>query len=150
MAASAAEAVALVAMVDQHEIKLAQQAKSKGVTGPALEYANMMETHHTQHLGQTKALQGQAGKAPDDASGVRSLMAMDQQTQARLGALQGDAFARAYIAHMVESHQMGIAMVDAAMPKVDDTALRSFMTTTRQAMQMHLDRAREIQSSMGG
>ena len=156
VAGSEPEAVALVALVDQHEVSLARQARSKNVTGPVLEYANVMDTHHTQHLTQTRALQQQAGSAPTASAGVQQLMAMDQQTQARLGALEGDAYARAYMAHMahmahmVESHRMGIAMVDAAMPKVRDATLRAFMTATRQSMQMHLDRALELQRPTGG
>jgi putative membrane protein len=149
-ASSPAEALALVAMVDEHEIKLAQQAKSKNVTGPVLEYAEMMIAQHTPHLGKTRAMLDAAGGMPANSAGVDALMAMDRQTQQRLGALEGEAYARAYIDHMVMSHQMGVAMVDASMGVAADPAMRDFMQMTKQSMQMHLERARAMRGQVGG
>jgi putative membrane protein len=149
-ASSLAEALALVAAVDQHEIKLAQQARSKNVTGHVLEYATMMDTQHTPHLQKTRAMLDAAGGAPASSTGLQQLMTMDQQTQQRLGALEGEAYARAYMEHMVMSHRMGIAMLDASMGVATDPAMREFMQMTRQTMQMHLDRAQQIQDQLGG
>jgi putative membrane protein len=149
-ASSPAEALALVAAVDQHEIRLAQQARSKNVTGPVLEYATMMDTQHTPHLQKTRAMLDAAGGAPANSPALQHLMMMDQQTQQRLGALEGEAYARAYMEHMVMSHRMGIAMLDASMGVATDAAMREFMQMTRQTMQMHLDRAQQIQGQFGG
>lgn len=150
VAGSPAEALALVAAVDQHEITLAQQAKSKNVTGPVLEYANMMLAQHTPHLRTTRTMLDSSGGMPSNSAGLQKLMAMDQQTQKRLGALEGEAYARAYMEHMVMSHQLGVAMVDASMGVATEPALRDFMQKTRQAMQMHLEHARTTPGQLRG
>lgn len=147
---SATEALALVATVDQMEIALSQQAKSKKVTGPVMEYANMMVAQHTPHLAQTRAMLEKMGGMPADGTTVQKLMAAAKLSQDRLGALEGDAYARAYMEHMVASHQHAIAMVDASMTVATDPAARDFMMKTRQALQMHLERAQQVQGQLGG
>ncbi|MFC0679416.1 DUF4142 domain-containing protein [Lysobacter korlensis] len=147
---SATEALALVATVDQMEIALSQQAKAKKVTGPVMAYADMMVAQHTPHLAQTRAMIEKMGGMPADGTTIQKLMAAGKLSQDRLGALQGDAYARAYVEHMVASHQHAIAMVDASMNVATDPAARDFMMKTRQALQMHLERAQQLQGQLGG
>lgn len=147
---SPTEALALMATVDQMEIQLSQQARSKKVTGPVMEYADMMIAQHTPHLAQTRAMLEKMGGKPADTGTMQKLMASGKVSQDRLAALEGDAYARAYIEHMVASHQHALAMVDASMGIATDPAVRDFMTKTRQALQMHLERAQQIQGQLGG
>lgn len=149
-ASSPAEALTLVALVDQHELKLAQLTQSKQVSKPVREYATMLVTNHSKHLEKTRGLLEKAGGMQQDSAGAQQLMTMDRQAQQQLGGLEGDAYARAYMDHMVMSHRMGIDMVDASMSVATDSAQREFLQTTKQAMQKHLERAQQVQGQLGG
>lgn len=149
-ASTAAEALTLVALVDQHELKLAQLTQSKQVSGPVMEYAKTMVNDHTPHLAKTRSMLDGAGGMKQDSAGARELMKIDQEAMARLNGLQGDAYARAYMEHMVHSHQMGIAMVDASMSVATDASHREFLKTTKQTMQKHLEHAQKVHSQLKG
>jgi putative membrane protein len=149
-ASSPAEALTLVALVDQHELKLAQLTQSKQVSEPVMEYAKMMVNDHTPHLAKTRSMLDGAGGMQQDSAGARELMQLDQQTMARLNGLQGDAYARAYMDHMVESHQMGIAMVAASMSVAKDESQREFLKTTKETMQKHLQHAQKVKGQLKG
>lgn len=149
-ASSLAEALTLVALVDQHELKLAQLTQSKQVSEPVMEYAKMMVNDHTPHLAKTRSMLDGAGGIQQNSTGARELVQLDQQTMARLNGLQGDAYARAYIDHMVESHQMGIAMVAASMSVAKDEAQREFLKTTKETMQKHLQHAQKVKGQLKG
>jgi predicted outer membrane protein len=139
-----------VALVDQHEVALAQQARAKKVTGAVLDYARMMEAHHAPHLQQTQRLLTTAGGAPSGSGSVQRLTAMSQQAQQQLAALDGQAYARAYIDRMVIDHQMALQMVSASMGVAREAPIRAHLTATRQTIQQHLDRARALQRQLGG
>ncbi|GHA72434.1 DUF4142 domain-containing protein [Cognatilysobacter bugurensis] len=149
-ASTPAEALTLVALVDQHELKLAQLTQSKQVSEPVMAYAKMMVAEHTPHLAKTRTLVDAAGGMQQKSEGAHHLMMLDQQTQQRLNGLQGDAYARAYIEHMVQSHQMGIAMLDASMSVATDASQREFMQMTKQVMQKHLEHAQKVQAQLRG
>jgi predicted outer membrane protein len=149
-ASSPAEALTLVALVDQHELKLAQLTQSKQVSEPVMEYAKMMVNDHTPHLAKTRSMLDGAGGMQQDSAGARELMQMDQQTMERLNGLQGDVYERAYIDHMVQSHQMGIAMVAASMSVAKDDSQREFLKTTKETMQKHLQHAQKVQGQLKG
>lgn len=143
VAHSQVEALALVAAVDDHEIRTSQQAKSKKVTAAALDYANMMVAHHSANLAATRKLMG--GASAMNSASVKQLVAMARQAEAQLATLSGTAYERAYVDRMVLDHQMALQMLDASMGVARDAAARAHLTATRQAVQQHLDRARTLQ-----
>lgn len=149
-APSQAEALALLNAVNDHEVKSAQMAKSKNVTGPVLEYANMMQAEHTANMTQTTALLDTHGGVPTDSDKLAGQKAKAEAKRAQLDGLQGDAFAKGYIDAMVTDHAEALGMLDSMLPAATDDAVRAHLTTTRQHVQQHHDRAREIQSQLGG
>lgn len=169
MAVSQDEALALLNAVNDHEIKAAEMAKAKNVTGPVLEYANMMAAEHGKNMADTTALmQRLAGTAaaPGPAAGpatatvaapvgaetarVTEKKAQAAAKEAQLQKLDGEAFAKAYIDEMVTGHADTLAMLDSQLiPAATDEAARAHLTTTRGHVAMHLEKAREIQGQMG-
>ena len=144
------EAMGWLVVVNEHEIAAAEQARSKKVDGKVLDYANMMHKEHTQNLEQTRALEGKAG-----ASIAMTGLAAQQRTKgeaerARLAALNGDEYERAYVDAMVKDHTETLAMLDRliAAPATQDP-LKAHLTKTRAAVAMHLDQARTLQSEAG-
>lgn len=150
-APSQAEALALVNAVNDHEIKAAEMAKSKNVTGPVLEYANMMQAEHGKNMTDTNALLQTAGGAPADSARLNEQKAKSEAKRAQLQGMEGEAFARAYIDAMVTDHAEALTMLDGMLiPAATDEAVRNHLTMTRQHVQQHHDRARAIQTEIGG
>lgn len=150
-APSQAEALALLNAVNDHEVKAAEMAKSKNVTGPVLEYANMMQAEHGKNMTDTNALLQTAGGAPADSARLNEQKAKSEAKRAQLQALDGEAFAKGYIDAMVTDHAEALTLLDSMLiPAATDEAVRNHLTTTRQHVQQHHDRAREIQTQLGG
>lgn len=145
------EALALLNAVNDHEIKAAEMAKSKNVTGPVLEYANMMQAEHGKNMTETSALLQTAGGAPADSARLNEQKAKAEAKRAQLQGLEGEAFAKAYIDAMVTDHAEALTMLDSMLiPAATDEAVKTHLTMTRQHVQQHHDRAREIQTQLGG
>ena len=172
MAPSQGEALTLLNAVNEHEIKAAEMAKSKNVTGPVLEYANMMQAEHNKNMADTTALlQGAGGTNPAatdtgaaagaaagmsaggpgvDSARVTEQKAKAEAKRAQLQGLEGEAFARAYIDAMVTDHAEALTLLDSMLiPAATDEAVKAHLTTTREHIQKHHDRAREIQTQLG-
>jgi putative membrane protein len=150
-AMSQAEALAMVNAVNDHEVKAAEMAKSKNVTGPVLEYANLMQAEHGKNMTDTTALLQSHGGAPADGAMLTEQRAKAGTKRASLQALEGEAFARAYMDAMVTDHAETLALLDSQLiPAATDEAVRNHLTMTRQHVQQHHDRAREIQGQLGG
>jgi putative membrane protein len=172
---SQTEALALLNAVNDHEIKAAEMAKSKNVTGPVLEYANMMQAEHGKNMTDTNALMQQVGganananagaaagaqagmaagtaaSAGADSARVNEQRAKAEAKRAQMQGLEGEAFARAYIDAMVTDHAETLTLIDSMLlPAASDEAVKNHLTMTRQHVQQHHDRARQIQTQLGG
>jgi putative membrane protein len=145
------EALALLNLVNDHEIKTAEQAKSKKVTGDVAAYADMMKAEHTKNMAATKALLDKNGGAPTaDTATMSDMKAKGEAEMQQLAALEGDAYAKAYIDAMVNGHQDVLTKLDSMLiPAATDAAVKQHLQTTRDAVQKHLDRAKEIQAKLG-
>ena len=100
-------ALGLLAVVNEHEIEAAQQAVSKQVSAPALEYARMMEKEHGDNLAKTKTL-GALAAAPE----VQAMQEKGKNEVAELGKKSGKEYETAYVAAMVKDHTEALALID--------------------------------------
>lgn len=150
-APSQAEALAMVNAVNDHEIKAAEMAKAKNVTGPVLEYANMMQAEHGKNMTETTALLQTNGGAPADSAKLNEQKAMAESKRAQLQGMEGDAFAKAYMDEMVVGHADTLTKLDTMLiPAATDEAVKAHLTRTREHVKMHHDRAVEIQTQLAG
>lgn len=148
---SQAEALALLNVINDHEVKAAEQAKSKKVTGDVLAYANMMQTEHGKNMTDTKALLDKNGGAPADTAAITEMKSKGEAEMQQLASLDGDAYARAYIDAMVAGHQDALDKLDGMLiPAASDAAVKQHLQTTRDHVQKHLDQAKSIQTKLGG
>lgn len=139
------EALALLAAVDQHEIDAARQARSKGVDGAELEYAELMEAAHSADLDATRALM--VGADAGDSGDVASQKAKGEAELERLAGLEGDAYEDAYIDAMVAGHQDALSLLDNRLiPAARDDAVRAHFNTARGHVAEHLEKARALQA----
>lgn len=150
-APSQTEALALLNVVNDHEVKAAEQAKSKNVTGDVLAYANMMQAEHTKNMADTTALLDKNGGAPADTAAITAQKQKGEAERQQLASLDGDAYAKAYIDAMVADHADALNKLDSMLiPAATDDAVRQHLTTTRDHVKQHHDRAQEIQGKLGG
>ena len=147
---SQGEALALLNVVNDHEVKAAEQAKSKHVTGDVLAYANMMQTEHGKNMADTKALLDKNGGAPADTAAITDMKSKGEAQMQQLAALEGDAYAKAYIDAMVTGHQDALTKLDTMLiPAATDAAVKQHLQTTREHVQKHLDQAKALQAKLG-
>lgn len=145
------QALGMLVAVNEAEIKMAEQARSKKVDGAVLEFANMLHTEHTANLEKTRALGTSAGVAIDEGGDVASMRQKHQAVMDRLAALEGDAYERAYVDAMVQSHTEAHSMLESRLlPAATQDAVRQHLTATRDSVARHLERARELQTEVGG
>lgn len=145
------QALGMVAAVNDAEIKMSEQARSKNVEGPVREYADMMIAEHTANLEQTRSLEGSAGVTLDNAGEVAAMRQKHQGMMDQLGALEGDAYRNAFIDAMVQSHTEALSMLETRLiPAATQDAVRQHLTMTRDAVAKHLERARQLQAEAGG
>ncbi|HEY4581407.1 MAG TPA: DUF4142 domain-containing protein [Lysobacter sp.] len=146
-----AEALALVNVINDHEVKAAEQAKSKNVTGDVLAYANLMQAEHTKNMTDTTALLQKSGGAPADTAAITAQKQKGESTRQQLASLDGEAYARAYIDAMVMDHADALTKLESMLiPAATDDAVRQHLTVTRDHVQQHHSRAKEIQGKLGG
>lgn len=148
---SQAEALALLNVVNDHEVKTAEQAKSKKVTGDVAAYADQMKAEHTKNMADTKALLDKNGGAPADTPAITEMKSKGDAETQQLAALDGEAYAKAYIDAMVADHTDALNKLDTMLiPAATDEAVKKHLQTTRDHVQMHLDKAKQIQTKLGG
>ena len=171
------KALAAVMEVDRHEIAAAGDALAKNVQGEVRTYSETLRDDHTRNLEATRRLMGDAGSAGDmgahhaqnTAAGTAAtpgatgdtmpastpsgpeVAAMKQKHDAerqRLSALDGEAFASAWVDAMVKGHEEALAKLDNELiPGASDAGVRQHLQDTRAAISRHLDTARSLQSS---
>ena len=144
-ATSQADALAMLAAIDEHEIAAADQAMSKKVTGQVRDYAQMMKTDHSKNLADTTKL----GAANSTSPEVKAMKDKGQAELAELGNNSDKAYEKAYMDAMVKGHTEALSKLDGTLiPAATDDNVRQHLTTTRDTVSRHLDKAKEIQSSM--
>ena len=133
----------LLSVVDDHEIRAAQQAYEKKVTGAVLDYAKLMEKEHGDNLAQTKAL-GPVSDAPE----VQALRDKGASELSELGTKSGKEYEAAYIDAMVKGHTEVLELFDSRLLLLGSPgAIRNHLGTSREHVAMHLAEAQKLQGA---
>lgn len=144
-AMSQGEALAMLMVINEHEIAAADQALAKEVAGKVREYANLMRSDHNRNMEDTRKLGGTASTSTEvttqRSKGETALRALDAQT--------GKAYEKAYIDAMVQDHGEALTMIDEKLlPAATDATVREHLTATRTTVAGHLDRAKQLQTEL--
>lgn len=135
-------ALGLLAAVNEHEIQAAQQAVSKQVSAPVLEYARMMEKEHGDNLAKTKTL-GALAATPE----VQTMQEKGKADVAELGKKSGKEYEAAYVDAMVKGHTEALALIDGRLLSLASAGpVRDHLATTRDHVAMHLEAAQKLQA----
>lgn len=140
------EALAFLVAVNEHEIAAAEQARTKGVEGKVLEFADMLHTEHSRNLAETRALADRTG-GTTHTQDIDALETNGRGELDKLGALTGEAYAPAYVDAMVKGHTDALATIDGRLlAAVADGPVKEHLTAARATIAKHLEAAKALQA----
>lgn len=129
------------------EVQLARLAVQNASSQAVKDFAQMMITDHTNANTQLQS----HGYGKIDNPATNTLTGIVSRTMATLQSKSGADFDRAYIDSQVDMHRSALdAVRGVLMPSATDPNLRTIFSTMNTAVQMHLQRARELQGTTGG
>jgi putative membrane protein len=135
-------ALGVLSAINTSEIDAGNLALQKQVTGPVREYATRMVKEHGENNRKVALLEPDLAAAP-----AKAQMAKGQQELATLKALDGAAFAQAYVAAMVKDHTEALRALDTQLiPAASTPAVVTHLQTTRHHVADHLEAAKRLQS----
>ena len=144
-----AQIAAIVVTANQVDIDAGQLAKPMAQSKEVQQFAQLMVTDHT---GVNKAVTDLAQRLnlkPEDNPTAQSLKQGGDANLAKLKALKGQAFDRAYVQHEVTYHQAVIDALDKTLiPNARNEELKALMVKVRPALVAHLQHAQSLQASL--
>jgi len=144
------ESVAVAKAANDGEIETSKLAKTMAKDKKVKDFAAMMVKDHTAANKRHAAL---IKKAKIEAKDSELSTALTADTKTRVETLKGTekgaAFDKAYIDAQVEMHTAVLSAIDTRMmPGVQNPELKAELTTTRAAVESHLNQAKEIQTAL--
>lgn len=142
---------AIVVAANQVDIDAGQLAARAATRPDVRELAALMVTDHTAVNQAAAALVAKLGVTPEASDASRGLIAAGETARAKLAALTGAAFDRAYVDNEVTYHQQVIDVVDATLvPSASNAELKALLVGVRPALAAHLEHARHVQAALAG
>jgi predicted outer membrane protein len=143
-----AEVLGFVFAVDINEILAAEQAETKKISQPVMDYARMLHIEHGANADKTLKLGKAINVTPSDTKAVDALNVKGAGELATLVPLDGKVFETAYLDAMIKGHTEVLAMIDNQLLKTaKNDVLKQYLTETRQHVAMHLDKAKSLKGS---
>ena len=125
-----------------NEIAAGKVAQQKATDPAVRAYAAQMIKDHTDATTQLKAIAGTKGVSVGEAPDAAHVAIV-----AKMSAMTGAEFDRAYMQQMVTDHQLTVALFDKETQTGVDTDLRTFAGTTLPILRQHLDMAQQWTST---
>lgn len=143
-----AEVLSFVFAVDLNEILAAEQAETKKIGQPVMDYAKMLHAEHGANADKTLKLGHEINVTPSDTKAVDALRVKGAGELAALVPLDGKDFESAYLDGMVKGHNEVLAMIDDKLLKeAKNETLKKHLTDTRQHVAMHLEQAKRLKEN---
>jgi putative membrane protein len=140
------ETLAVITVVDEHEIAVGRVAEKKNISQPVRDYAEMLVRSHEQNLEKTKQVGEQIGTPPLSTPAVEKMRAKGEKELAKVESLEGEQFSRAFLNAMVKGHSEALDLIDKQLlPKATNETLKEHLTETRGAVAAHLEQAKLLQ-----
>lgn len=144
------ESAAVAKAANDGEIETSKLAKTMAKHKQVKEFAAMMVKDHTAANKRQAALIKKAKiEAKDNDVSIRVSTDAKARVETLKGTEKGAAFDKAYIDAQVEMHIAVLSAIDTQMmPGVQNPELKAELTTTRAAVESHLNQAKEIQTAL--
>ncbi|HEU5210301.1 MAG TPA: DUF4142 domain-containing protein [Longimicrobiales bacterium] len=146
-----AQIAAIVVTANGIDVANGEQALEKSSNAQVRQFAETMVGTHTAVNESAAELVARLGVTPEENDVSRSLQADAEQTRARLAALSGAEFDRAYIENEIAFHEAVIDAVDSLLiPNATNGELRQTLVDARPVFEGHLTHARTVQQQLSG
>jgi putative membrane protein len=143
------EIAKVLTTIDDGEIDAAKMELKHGKNPDARAFAQTMIKEHKSNMDETKALAKTNSLDPKDSDLSKSLKKDAKSNNGDLKRANKAEFDKAYLKEQIKMHQEALAVIDGKLtPKVDNPNLRQHLMKTRDAVAMHLDHAKELQSKL--
>lgn len=147
---SDAEIAAIVVTANQVDIDAGKLAAAKSTNPEVKKFAQTMVTDHTGVNKSATELVTRLNVTPKDNPTAQSLKAGGEQNVAKLKALSGAAFDKAYLDQEVVYHQQVLDAIDKTLvPSASNAELKALIVKVRPAFVAHLEHAKSLQASLG-
>jgi putative membrane protein len=143
-----AQIAAIVVTANQVDVDAGKLAVSKSTNDAVKKFAQLMVDDHTGVNKAAVELVTKLKVVPQDNATSQSLKAGGEKNVARLKALNGAAFDRAYVDHEVGYHQQVLDALDKTLiPSATNAELKALLVKVRPAFVAHLEHAKRLQKS---
>lgn len=133
----------------QIDIQAAQQALQKSQNPQVREFANDMVRDHTSVNQQALALCKKLNVTPEDNDTSKSLMKQADAERAKLAAMSGAAFDKAYAENEVAYHHtVNTTLANTLIPSTTNTQLKNLLETGLKIFQGHEQHAQMLASQL--
>jgi putative membrane protein len=149
-ALSDAEIAHVAVTANTIDAELGRLATSKSSNPQVVQFAETMIADHTAVNEQAGELARSLNVTPAENDVSRQLQQGAVSARSQLEGLSGAAFDRAYMAREVEYHQAVLDALDNVLiPGAQNAQLKELLQQVRPAIDAHLQRARQLQSTLG-
>jgi putative membrane protein len=145
-----AQIAMIVVVADTVDVNYGKLAAKKTSNQAVKEFAETMVRDHTAVNDKAIALAKRLGVTPEASETSKSLKADGKKELAKLKALTGGAFDKAYVDNEVSYHEAVIALLDKTLiPNTKNAELKSLLESGRPIFVAHLEHAKKLQASLG-
>lgn len=139
----------IVVGANKIDIGYAKIALSKSKNKQVRNFAEQMERDHNTLLKSVEALAQKLSVTPADSELARTLTAQSQQETAKLKALKGKAFDKAYIENEVAFHELVINTSKSTLiPDAQNAELKGALENAVPLFQGHLEHAQNLEAAL--
>lgn len=141
--------IEMITVIDNNEINEANEALKRSSNDGVKDFAQTMVKDHSQNLQDAKDLSQKINIQLVTSDKSQALTQKGKQGLQKLSNLPEKRFDMAYINAMVVGHTAVLKAIDEQLlPKASNADLVSFLKTTRETVQHHLDMAKDIQKQL--
>jgi putative membrane protein len=149
-AVSDAQIAQIVVTANSIDIANGQIALKQSQNASVDEFANLMIKDHTAVNASATALVTKLGVKPEASDTSKSLQSAADTEQAKLRAMNGSAFDRAYLENEVAYHKQVLgAISDVLIPNAQNAELKKMLVDVKPAFQAHLEHAQHALAALG-
>lgn len=145
-----AQIVQLAISVNSADSSAGELAQTRATNAQVRDFARMMVQDHGAANQRIRELVQRLTVTPDSTWDENRTLGEESRDAIReLATKSGADFDREYIEHEIELHEDVLEKLDEKLiPKADNAELKTLLQETRQTVQRHLERARELQNTL--
>lgn len=145
-----AQIAMIVVVADTVDVDYGKLAVKKTTNQAVKEFAETMVRDHTAVNDKATALAKKLGVTPEASDTSKSMKSDGKKELAKLKALTGAEFDKAYVNNEVSYHEAVISLLDKTLiPNTRNAELKSLLESGRPIFAAHLEHAKKLQASLG-